>query len=372
MEFIVDQTNFINSLSHVQNVVERRQTIPILANVLINARGNQLILETTDMDIHINETVDADVRVDGAITVGAQTLHDIVRKLPDGAQISAKYSQDTGRLQLQSGRSRFTLQTINADEYPVMNAGDFPHSFALDSKILKNMIDKISLAISTEETRYYLNGIYVHVHDGTSEKKLRGVATDGHRLARFETDLPTGAENMDGIIIPRKAVTELRKLIDNIDDEIQIEISSSKIRFTFAHVAFTSKLIDGSFPDYERVIPDNNDKLLAINTKSLYDAVDRVAIISIERMRAVKLHISNGQLQLSVSSKDQGDAEEEIEVIFDYDDLEIGFNARYLTDILKQINSDSVDLLLNDSSAPVIINQHDNNDVLYVLMPMRI
>ncbi len=326
----------------------------------------------TDLDLEVNETVPAEASPDGATTVPAHMIYEIVRKLPEGAQVVLEASGDRAVLAIRAGRSRFTLQTLPESDFPDLNAGEMSHSFALAAADLKRMIDKTQFAISTEETRYYLNGIYLHTATSGKSETLRAVATDGHRLAQFEIALPKGAKGMPGIIIPRKTVGEVQRLIEDSEAEITIELSQSKIRFTIGDVVLTSKLIDGTFPDYVRVIPLGNDKELKVDRKEFEAAVDRVSTVSSERGRAVKLALSSGRLTLSVTNPDSGSATEEIEVEYDAEALDIGFNSRYLLDIAAQIEGETAVLKLSDPGSPTLIQDRDAKGALYVLMPMRV
>ena len=372
MKVTLERTALLKALGHVHRVVERRNTIPILSNVLLSATGEGLQLKATDLDLEVTETVAADVGQAGATTLPAHTLYEIVRKLPDGAQVSLEETGEAGQLQLRSGRSRFQLQSLPESDFPDLAVSDLSHRFSLKAGELKKLIDKTQFAISTEETRYYLNGVFMHVADVDGAALLRAVATDGHRLARLETPAPAGAAGMPGIIIPRKAVAEVQKLIEDPEIEVGVELSSTKIRFSVGAVVLTSKLIDGSFPDYARVIPPHNDKYLTVERRDFSDAVDRVSTISSERGRAVKLTLADGKLTLSVTNPDSGSAVEELEVDYNSTPIEIGFNARYLIDIANQLDSDTALFKLNDSGSPTIIQDRDGASALYVLMPMRV
>lgn len=373
MKFSIDRSALLRSLGHVQSAVERRNTIPILANVLLKAQGNSLSLSTTDMDLEINETVAATVTDAGEATAPAQTLYDIVRKLPDDANIQLETSTSNALMTVTAGRSQFKLGCLPTADFPQLSADDMEISFEIPAAELRSLIDKTRFAISTEETRYYLNGIYIHAIQVDNVWLLRSVATDGHRLARFEMPLPDGAQQMPGVIIPRKTVLELRKLVDEAADTITISLSETKIRFSFDHIVLTSKLIDGTFPDYERVIPANNDKIVEISPKALASAVDRVSTISTEKTRAIKLQINGKTMTLTANSPDSGSASEELEVMFeDQNGIEIGFNSRYLLDIAQQIEGEGVRLSMADGSTATIIQDLGDQSSLYVLMPMRV
>jgi DNA polymerase-3 subunit beta len=372
MKLTIERAALLRALNHIQSVVERRNTIPILANVLVEATESGVNLTATDMDLFIVESAPSDASSGGATTAPAHTLYDIVRKLPEGAQIALETNDDNDRLILSAGRSRFTLATLPTADFPTMAAGDMPHSFSLTAEVLRALIDRTRFAISTEETRYYLNGIYLHAVEVDGVAVLRAVATDGHRLARVEFPMPEGAQGMPGIIIPRKTVNELRRLIDECDSAIEISLSDTKIRFGFDGTVLTSKLIDGTFPDYEKVIPVGNDKLLEVDCKQFAEAVDRVATISTERSRSVKLEISDNNLILSASSPDAGSATEELEVSYTKETIEIGFNSKYLLDIAQQVEGDVAQFLLADGASPTIVRDGADDSALYVLMPMRV
>jgi DNA polymerase-3 subunit beta len=370
MKATIERATLLKSLGHVQSVVERRNTIPILSNVLVEAsEGGGLRLMATDLDLQINETVDADVGEPGATTVPAHTLFDIVRKMSEGSQVELIAAE--GRMQVNAGRARFTLSTLPRDDFPVIAEGELPTGFELPAATLRQIIDKTRFAISTEETRYYLNGIYLHVSD-EAQPVLKAAATDGHRLARVTVPRPDGASGMPGVIIPRKCVAELRKLLDELDGTVQPSLSESKIRFGLGNAVLTSKLIDGTFPDYSRVIPTANDKLLKLDPRSLEEGVDRVSTIASERTRAVKLSLDRDRVTLSVTSPENGTASEEVSADYGADGLEIGFNARYLLDILGQIEGDVMEVHLADAAAPTLLRENDKAPALYVLMPMRV
>ncbi len=372
MKLTIERGTLLKSLAHVQSVVERRNTIPILSNVLIEAGDGTLGLTATDMDLTIVEHATAAIGNGGATTVAAHTLYDIVRKLPEGAQVQIDGAGDGSQITLRAGRSRFSLSTLPKEDFPAMGAGDLPHQFAIAAKDLRGLIDRTRFAISTEETRYYLNGIYLHAATSGDVPVLRAVATDGHRLARFEMPLPAGAGEMPGVILPRKAVGELRKLVDETEDRVEVALSEGRIRFKFDNVTLTSKLIDGTFPDYQRVIPTGNDKVMEVDRKSFTEAVDRVSTISSEKSRAVKLSLKAGTLTLSANSPENGSATEELEVKYGGSSLEIGFNSRYLLDITQQIEGEGAQFALADAASPTLVRDIADASALYVLMPMRV
>ena len=370
MKATIERATLLKGLGHVHSVVERRNTIPILSNVLIEAdEDGGIRLMATDLDLQINERVEASVADPGATTVSAHTLFDIVRKLPEGSQVELIAAEN--RMQVNAGRARFQLSTLPRDDFPVIAEGDLPTRFELPAATLKQIIDKTRFAISTEETRYYLNGIYIHVSD-EAQPVLKAAATDGHRLARVTVPRPEGAQGMPGVIIPRKCVGELRKLLDEVDGTVQVSLSDTKIRFDLGSAVLTSKLIDGTFPDYSRVIPTANDKLLKLDPRAFEEGVDRVSTIASERTRAVKMALDRDKITLSVTSPENRTAAEEISADYGADSVEIGFNARYLLDILNQIEGDSVEVHLADAAAPTLLRENDKAPALYVLMPMRV
>ncbi|HWU72438.1 MAG TPA: DNA polymerase III subunit beta [Sphingomonas sp.] len=370
MKATIERATLLKGLSHVQSVVERRNTIPILSNVLIEATAEgSLKLMATDLDLQINESVPAAVDTPGATTVSAHTLFDIARKLPEGSQVQLSAAE--GKMTIVAGRARFQLGTLPRDDFPVIAEGELPVQFELPAETLKQIIDKTRFAISTEETRYYLNGIFWHVADD-GQPVLKAAATDGHRLARVTLPRPDGAEGMPDIIIPRKCIAELRKLLDEIDGSVGVSLSSSKIRFDMGQALLTSKLIDGTFPDYSRVIPTGNDKILKIDPRSFEEGVDRVSTIATEKTRAVKMSLDRDKITLSVTSPENGTAAEEVPGEYAAQGFDIGFNSRYLLDILGQIEGDMVEVHLADASAPTLIRENDKSPALYVLMPMRV
>ena len=372
MKVTVERAALLKSLGHVHRVVERRNTIPILGNVLVRAEKSALSLKATDLDLEVIESIAAEVAPAGSTTVPAHMFYEIVRKLPEGSQVVLESFSDRAVLAIRAGRSRFTLQTLPESDFPDLAAGDMTHKFTLAASDLKRLIDKTQFAISTEETRYYLNGIYLHIAGSGKAQTLRAVATDGHRLAQTDLSVPAGAAGMPGIIVPRKTVTEVQRLIENNDAEVTTELSSAKIRFSIGDVVLTSKLIDGTFPDYQRVIPSGNDKELVVDKKDFEAAVDRVSTVSSERGRAVKLSLTGSKLTLSVTNPDSGSATEEIEVEYDSDPIDIGFNSRYLLDIAAQLDGEVAVLRLADPGSPTLIQDKDAKGSLYVLMPMRV
>lgn len=371
MKANIEKSALLRAMNHANSVVERRNTIPILANVLIEAQDAKVSFRATDLDIELTDRVDAVVETAGSTTVSAQILHEIVRKLPDGAMVSLGADPISGRLEVSAGRSKFSLATLPREDFPMMATAEYDCNFALEAKDLRRLIDKSKFAMSNEETRYYLNGVYMHIAERDGKSQLRAVATDGHRLARIDMDCPEEAQGMAGVIIPRKTVGELRKLLET-DQKIAVSISETKLRFATPDVVLTSKVIDGTFPDYTRVVPLSNNRKLEVDAKELSVAVDRVATVSSERSRAVKFTLSEDRLVLSVQSPDQGSAQEEMAVAYLDEGLEIGFNAKYLHEIANQIDRENAVIMLNTSGDPALITEGGDEATLYVVMPMRV
>lgn len=372
MKIVIERAALLKALGHVQSVVERRGTIPILSNVKIEAAADTLHLTTTDMDIAVVEKAKATIAEPGRTTVPAQTFYEIVRKLPDGSQVEITRAPDGAKLIIRASNSRFSLATLPVEDFPVMTEGDLPFSFSITASECNALIDKTRFAVSTEETRYYLNGIYLHAAETQGHAVLRAVATDGHRLARIEVALPAGAAKMPGIIIPRKTIGEIKRLLEDGVTHVEISLSDSKIRFACGNAVLVSKLIDGTFPDYERVIPSANDKIMEVGGKDFSRAVDRVSTIASEKTRGIKLAVAQGKLTLSADSPEHGTATEELDVTFSADPVEIGFNSRYLLEMMAQIEGDTVQFVLSDSTSPALVRDTVDVSALYVVMPMRV
>ncbi|WP_027578443.1 DNA polymerase III subunit beta [Bradyrhizobium sp. Ai1a-2] len=371
MKATLEHAALLKVLGRVHRILERRNTIPILSNVLIEVDQDVINVRATDLDILIADRMKAEVARKGATTVPGHMLHEIVRKMPTGSQVSIEVDESKSpSMIVKSGRSRFTLQTLPVSDFPDLSADDLSTSFSMPGKDLLHLVEKAQFAISTEETRFYLNGIFFHCAGGHNAPTLRAVATDGHRLAQVEIQLPDGAKDMPGVIIPRKTVGELSRLF-GADDTIQIEVSRGKIRFSAGDIVLTSKLIDGTFPDYQRVIPVNNDKVLKVICKDIRSAVDRVATVSSDKGRSVKVSLEYGKVTLSCQNPDAGTATDELEAEFEGASLEIGFNSRYIGDILGEIDGDVLTVKLADPGSPTIFTGSDAGS-LYVLMPMRV
>lgn len=371
MKFSVEKPALSKALSTASRIVERRNTIPILANVAMIVEDKSLQLRSTDLDIELTLSVDADVDVAGVTTVPAQLLNDIVKKL-NGDRVNFDLTADNNSISVGAGRSHFKLQTLPESDMPTMTGMQSSHQFTIDASVFGMLIRRVQFAISTEETRYYLNGVFLHSATNTrGEDVLRAVATDGHRLACADIPLPDGAADIGGIIIPRKTVGEIIRLLEG-RDTVDISISDTRFQIEVDGLVMTSKIIDGTFPDYTKVIPTSNNIVAIVDTKMMSAATDRVSIVASERGRAVRMGFSNGNLNLLVQNPDSGSAEDDIQVDFEAEEMAIGFNAKYVTDILSNIVGENTRINLSDPGSPTIFREDDNADVTYVLMPMRV
>jgi len=378
MKLTIERAALLKSLGHVQSVVERRNTIPILSNVLVSASQGQVVFSTTDLDMEIADSSPARVEGAGQVTASAHTLYEIVRELPDGADVALSYTGEDPRLEVQAGRSCFNLPVLPAGDFPVMSADGLSYAVAIETGELVRLIDRTRFAISTEETRYYLNGLYLHAVVEGGVQKLRAVATDGKRLALAEMPASEALAGTPGVIVPRKTVGEARRLMDDAGDTVTLALSAQKARFGFARATMTSKVIDGSFPDYERLIPRDNSRVLTLDNALFAAAVRRVATIATDQSRAVRLSVEAGRVTLSVRNVDAGQAVETLEAGYEGEPFEIGFNARYILDVAAQIAGELVQLRLADRPVgtvmldPALVLDPADAGVQYVLMPMRV
>ena len=375
MEIKASSSDLLKALNHIHGIVEVRHTLPILSNIVLSADNNELSLSSTNLDIFCSDKIDAEIMTSGEISVPAITFFEIVKRLPSGSDVILSMADEDTELVLKCGRSKFNLSTLKTDDFPILSDKDLSTNFVISADELSRMIDKTKFAISNEETRYYLNGIFFHKAESNSIKFLRAVATDGHRLAQYDIPLPQGAEEITGIIIPKKTVFELRKVLDDADGDVSVSLNENKIKFSFNNLKIISKVIDGTFPDYTKVIPQNNDKKFKTNNSELKNAIDRVSAVAINeetKSKAIKLTIENNKLNLSVESQSKGSAKEEIDISYSNEKVDIGFNSRYLLDICNEVDGDEIDVNLLDSISPAIILDKTDENLFFVLMPMRI
>lgn len=375
MEIKANSSDLLKALNHIHGIVEVRHTLPILSNIVLSAENNELSLSSTNLDIFCSDKIDAEIVNSGEISVPAITFFEIVKRLPSGSDVILSMGDEDTELILKCGRSKFNLSTLKTEDFPILSDKDLSTNFVISAEELSRMIDKTKFAISNEETRYYLNGIFFHKAESNSIKFLRAVATDGHRLAQYDIPLPQGAEEITGIIIPKKTVFELRKVLDDADGDVSVSLNENKIKFSFNNLKIISKVIDGTFPDYTKVIPQNNDKKFKTNNSELKNAIDRVSAVAINeetKSKAIKLTIENNKLNLSVESQSKGSAKEEIDISYSNEKVDIGFNSRYLLDICNEVDGDEIDVNLLDSISPAIILDKTDENLFFVLMPMRI
>lgn len=375
MEIKANSSDLLKALNHIHGIVEVRHTLPILSNIVLSAENSELSLSSTNLDIFCSDKIDAEIVNSGEISVPAITFFEIVKRLPSGSDVILSMGDEDTELILKCGRSKFNLSTLRTEDFPILSDKDLSTNFVISADELSRMIDKTKFAISNEETRYYLNGIFFHKAESNSIKFLRAVATDGHRLAQYDIPLPQGAEEITGIIIPKKTVFELRKVLDDADGDVSVSLNENKIKFSFNNLKIISKVIDGTFPDYTKVIPQNNDKKFKTNNSELKNAIDRVSAVAINeetKSKAIKLTIENNKLNLSVESQSKGSAKEEIDISYSNEKVDIGFNSRYLLDICNEVDGDEIDVNLLDSISPAIILDKTDENLFFVLMPMRI
>ncbi len=375
MEFKINSSDLLKALSHIHGIVEVRHTLPILSNVILEAKDNELILSSTNLDIYCADKIKADVLNPGEISVSAITFFEIIKRLPSGSEVIMAMDEGENEITLKCGRSKFKLSTLKIDDFPIISDNDLSTNFILSADELIRIIDKTKFAVSNEETRYYLNGIFLHKAERNSIQFLRAVATDGHRLAQYDIPLPQGAEEINGIIIPKKTIFELRKVLDDANGDVAISLNENKIKFNFNNLKIISKVIDGTFPDYTKVIPQNNDKKFKTNNYDLKNAIDRVSAVAANeesKSKAIKLSLDNNKLNLSVESQSKGSANEEIDISYNGDKVDIGFNSKYIIDICNEVDGEEVDISLLDSISPAIILDKTDENLFFVLMPMRI
>ncbi len=375
MEFKINSTDLLKALSHIHGIVEVRHTLPILSNIILEAKDDKLILSSTNLDIYCSDKIKAEVLQSGEVSVSAVTFFEIIKRLPFGSEVLMIMEEGENEIRLTCGRSKFNLSTLKTDDFPIISDSDLSTNFVLSADELIRIIDKTKFAVSNEETRYYLNGIFLHKAERNSIQFLRAVATDGHRLAQYDIPLPQGAEDITGIIIPKKTIYELRKVLDDANGDVSVSLNENKIKFSFNDLKVVSKVIDGTFPDYTKVIPQKNDKNFKTNNSDLKNAIDRVSAVAVNeesKSKAIKFCIENNSLSLSVESQSKGSANEMIDVNYSGDKVDIGFNSKYIIDICNEVDGDEISISLSDSISPAIILDKTDENLFFVLMPMRI
>ena len=371
MKFVIEKNNLFRSLSHVQSIVEKKNTLPILSNILIEAKENSLILSATDMDISITDKLNCNIIEEGSTTVSAHTLYDIIRKLPDSSEIEI-ISNDGKIISLRSGKSKFSLGCLPKEDFPIIEVEDLENEISIDSQEFLKLINKTRFAVSNEETRYFLNGIYFHKQKEDDTDLLSIVATDGHRLAKFDLDFVNNKLEFPGVIIPKKTVNELYKLLTEYEGSIKLNLDSNKIVFFIGDSILISKLIDGNFPDYSKVIPKDNKNVLIINRQEFSLAVDRVSTITNDKSPVIKFKLLNNIMNMTSINNENGTATEDIVTNYSGDNIEIGFNSKYILELINNLEDENIILHFKDSSSPVTATEASNPKLIYVLMPMRV
>lgn len=366
MKFKIQRESFLNPLQQVIGVVERRQTLAVLANILLVADETGISLTATDLEVELHAQVATKVARKGEITLPARKLFDICRTLPDQAMIDVEVDQD--RTTLRSGKSRFVLATLPASEFPVIDDVAGLWNITVPQAQLKQLIEKTHFAMAQQDVRYYLNGLLLEV----SGKELRAVATDGHRLALAEIAVETSTTQVQQVIMPRKGIQELLRVLEDGDTPAQIVIGANHLRISLPETRFTSKLIDGKFPDYQKVIPKNNSKTILANRENLKQALTRTSILSNEKYRGVRLSLASNILKIQSHNPEQEEAEEELEVTYQGDTLEIGFNVNYLLDAVNVLRGDDVQALMHDANSSCLLQAPNDPTCRYIVMPMRL
>ncbi len=366
MQFRIQREALLKPLQQVVGVVERRQTLPVLANFLVRVQGGHVAFSGSDLEVEMVATTPAEDAVEGETTVPARKLFDIVRALPDGAAITVKLNGE--RVSMRAGHSRFTLATLPASEFPAVENIEVIETVHLPEAVLKHLMDRTAFAMANQDVRYYLNGMLLELEDG----RLRCVATDGHRLALAETQIDTGTETRRQVIIPRKGVTELAGLFEAGEGDVELQFGNNHLRVSRGEVVFTSKLIDGRFPDYDAVLPIGADKVVTLPRDALRMALQRAAILSNEKYRGVKLEVSPGAMRIVAHNPEQEEAVEELEADTRVDDLAVGFNVGYLMDALAALDGERVELKLRDAQSSCLIQASEDDRVRHVIMPLRL
>jgi DNA polymerase-3 subunit beta len=366
MKIIAKREAILSPLQAVIGVVERRQTMPILANVLLSAKGGRLAVTATDLEVELVATSEVDVQRNGEVTIPGRKLLDICRALPEGVEMTLNL--DGERMTVRARKSRFTLSTLPAAEFPAVEEINAQQTLKLPQKDFKRLLEKTHFSMAQQDVRYYLNGLLLE----TSAKSLRSVATDGHRLALCEVDLPEGGKSGQQVIVPRKGVLELQRILGNEDQVLEVAIGSNHVRVQIGDIRFTSKLIDGRFPEYGRVIPNQPPRLVTALRDDLRQALQRAAILSNEKFRGVRLVMSENTLGIVCNNNEQEEAADEIEVGYNGDPLDVGFNVTYLLDGLGAVNTDEITLSLGDANSSMLLTSEGEPGFKYVVMPMRI
>ena len=374
MKLSIERNHLVDALSSVSSIVERRNTIPILSNVLLTTDDGAVTFATSNLDIGLVEKKPADISVEGEITVSAQNLLDLVRKFRSDESIYLELSGDSKTLLVSNGKNaNYKFPTLPPSDFVKLAIDGDTNDFEIHTTAMLRLLNKVRFAISTEETRYYLNGVFFHVCVEGDKNKFRAVATDGHRLSCVDTDVPDSCKGLEeGVIIPRQAIAVLDKLVVGVDDSVYFSATKNMASIRVGQTCITTKLIDGKFPDYNRVIPQSNKIKLSLNNAVFKDAVDRVQVMSVERSRSIKMSITESHAVVAVEKQELGSGTEELDAEFDGEPMDIGFNALYLLDVIKLIEDDNIDIMLLDPNSPILIFDPADPDCKYVVMPLRV
>ncbi len=371
-EINVEKTKLLKALSHVHNIVEKKTTIAVLSHVKFDANSENLTISATDMDIAVVETVEASVQKQESLTLPAHKLFEVIRKLPDDSVINLScQTSNTSQVHIKAGMSKFILNSLPATEFPSFEQEKFDQSFKFPTKDLKNILTKTKFAMSNEEMRYYLNGLYFEFSEQEGEVILSVVGTDCHRLALSQVKAPKEAKSLAPVIIPKKTISELCRLLDDADEEVTISMHKNKIRFDLKNVTLISKLIDGTFPSYSKAIPTNNDKVMQVNTDDITKAVDRVSTMSTDKFNTIKFLAKDGRLEISAFGDASGFGSDIINVEYDNEPIEMGFNFKYLLEMFATISGQTMEFHFADSFSPSIVKDSEDENVTFVIMPMR-
>jgi len=368
MQFTVARQDLLKALSHVAPIAERKSTIPILSNIKIEV-GNKLVFTATNTDIEIIENVPAQIIEEGKITVPAHILYDITRTLTDD---DVSFATKENKIMVSAGKAKFALPMLPADDFPMMAGAPLQFKFKISPDDLIALIDKTKFAVSNEETRYYLNGIYLHVVEKDGQNLLRSAATDGGRLAIYDVPAPEGSKGMPSVIIPKQVIGELRKLLDTASEDLTVEVSETKTRFLFENATLTSKLIDGKYPNYLAVIPKGNNKILTVNNSKFKNCVARMSSVSVDKFQAVKMIVGKNSLTLTASTPEAGTGTEEMIASYDGESVEISFCYKKLLDMANQVETEDLEFHLSEGTSPAIMKEKGNDHFLYVVMPLRL
>ena len=369
MKFSINQQDLQQALNYCQGVIEKRSTLPILSNILLDVKNSKLSITATDLDlIFIHHLENVEVLEEGKTTTTSSIMYDIVRKFSSGKKINLTLN-DSNKLHLESEKSNFNLNCISATEFPITDENFNQNEFSIKSKQLLKLLNKCKFSVSNDETRHYLSGIYLHQTEVEDKNYLTAAATDSHRMSISKIRLDKKID-FEPVILPKKTIFQLCSLLDNYDGEVKISNIKSKIKFELDNSILISKLIDGKFPNYIQVIPKNNQKKLEIDLKLFLNSVDRVASVSLDKKDGVKFNLSKDTLNLSVNNTNSGDGKETLGIKFDHD-LEISFNSRYLIDVASQIDGDKIEIFFNDNGSPALIKDPGDFDSIFVVMPMK-